>query len=641
MELDTTKQLSVQNLYEFLQPTINKIYVDYNFLEIKQEAYKKFVFKVLEKSLAKYNGERAYEDYIKQIIVKKLNKLIKEKFMTKPYDLINCFIDYKINTNSKNNYNKLLLELKKISAFLEKFQLELDQEVLIKLIKENAKFQNLLKELTTKINELNLKDELHNLLDDLTFSYLEIYWMVMGINLEKEEYDETLENRGYVTDSVKMYLTEIGKYKNLTLEEEQALFKQSLDGDKASFEKLINHNLRLVVFIAKRYALKCKKLTFLDLIQEGNLGLIKAVEKYDYSKGYKFSTYATWWIRQTIVRAISDKERTIRVPADIALKIVNYQKVKENLEKKLNREATTLELSTALNIPISKVLELKKYALDTVSLNMKVGNEEKTEFAAFIPDDSESIDAIAEKTMMIRDVKTVLPKLLKPREYEILVKRYNLDGKGFRTLTEIGREFQITRERVRQIENKTIKRLSKLRDVKELRTYLDSQTDGKFFELEKIKKYESNQPTIIEISNSTSSEQKREEEIVRRDTSLNLPPKKMGRKLKTIFEILKTDQKQVVIEAIASLEPKYQEVIFLKFGSDLENPVKSEKYTIKHDSMFYNTIVPRIKNILAKKGDVSFSLESGIEGVNSSELVNIEDSIDQNNSFQKIKKLKK
>ncbi|MGM9873632.1 MAG: RNA polymerase sigma factor RpoD [Bacilli bacterium] len=260
-------------------------------------------------------------------------------------------------------------------------------------------------------------------------------------------------------DSVKMYLKEIGKYNLLKPEEEPILAKKILEGDEEAKNKLINANLRLVVNIAKHYV--GRGMLFLDLIQEGNLGLMKAVDKFDYTKGYKFSTYATWWIRQAITRAIADQARTIRIPVHMVETINKMTRVQRQLTQDLGREPTAEEISEALNGLLSpkRIREIQRIALEPVSLESPIGEEDDSHLGDFIEDkDSESPVDYTTKQLLKEELYQVLDELT-DREERVIRLRYGLDDNRPRTLEEVGKEFNVTRERIRQIEAKAIKKL--------------------------------------------------------------------------------------------------------------------------------------------------------------------------------------
>ena len=274
-----------------------------------------------------------------------------------------------------------------------------------------------------------------------------------------------------IDDPVKVYLKEIGRVPLLTPEEETALAMRIIDGDLRAKQRLSEANLRLVVSIAKRYV--GRGMQFLDLIQEGNLGLIKAVEKFDYTKGFKFSTYATWWIRQAITRAIADQARTIRIPVHMVETINKVKKVSSQLLHKNGHEPTAEEISEELAMPVDKVREIMRVAQEPVSLETPIGEEEDSHLGDFIPDDDAPAPAdAASHTLLKEQLEEVLGSLT-DREAKVLRLRFGLEDGRPRTLEEVGKEFDVTRERIRQIEAKALRKLRHPSRSKKLKDFLD------------------------------------------------------------------------------------------------------------------------------------------------------------------------
>ena len=278
-----------------------------------------------------------------------------------------------------------------------------------------------------------------------------------------------------IEDPVRMYLKEIGKVSLLTAEEETelAMIMESDDEEKAkeAKQRLAEANLRLVVSIAKRYV--GRGMLFLDLIQEGNLGLIKAVEKFDYRKGFKFSTYATWWIRQAITRAIADQARTIRIPVHMVETINKLVRVSRQLLQELGREPTPEEIAKEMNIPVERVREIIKISQEPVSLETPIGEEEDSHLGDFIQDDNVPVPADAAAFSLLQDQLQEVLNTLTPREQKVLRLRFGLDDGRARTLEEVGKEFNVTRERIRQIEAKALRKLRHPSRSRKLKDYLD------------------------------------------------------------------------------------------------------------------------------------------------------------------------
>ncbi len=274
-----------------------------------------------------------------------------------------------------------------------------------------------------------------------------------------------------IDDPVRMYLKEIGKIPLLTPEEESELARRMDEGDDSVKQLLVEANLRLVVSIAKRYV--GRGMLFLDLIQEGNLGLIKAVEKFDYKKGFKFSTYATWWIRQAITRAIADQARTIRIPVHMVETINKLIRVSRQLLQELGRDPKPEELAKELDMPVEKVREIQKISQEPVSLETPIGEEEDSHLGDFIPDDDAPAPAEAAAYALLQEQLKEVLGTLNEREQKVLRLRFGLDDGRARTLEEVGKEFDVTRERIRQIEAKALRKLRHPSRSKKLKDYLE------------------------------------------------------------------------------------------------------------------------------------------------------------------------
>ncbi|SFR63739.1 RNA polymerase sigma factor RpoD [Anaeromicropila populeti] len=326
---------------------------------------------------------------------------------------------------------------------------------------EVEKVNDFFKELNLNVNQI-----------DKIYEYLESHNIVVLnvadddpdddvlLQIEQEDDFSTFNDlaSSYMSDDpVKLYLKEIGNYPLLSMQEEIELARKIENGDEYAKQILAESNLRLVVSIAKRYV--GRGLSFLDLIQEGNLGLIKAVDKFDYSKGYKFSTYATWWIRQAITRSIADQSRTIRIPVHMSEVINKTYRVSRTLLQELGREPTEQELADAMNLPIEKVREILKVSSDPISLDTPIGEEDDSHLGDFIKDESIVGPEDAAAYSVLQDQISKLLDTLTEREQRVLILRFGLKDGRTRTLEEVGKEFNVTRERIRQIEAKALRKL--------------------------------------------------------------------------------------------------------------------------------------------------------------------------------------
>ena len=370
-------------------------------------------------------------------------------------------------------------------------QMEMDKaqfaEQLKNLVELGKKKKNVLE--YQEINDFFKGITLNNEQMDLIFEYLEANGVDVlrvteddalldneDMHMEEDEVD--LENIDLsvpegvsIEDPVRMYLKEIGKVPLLSAEEEIELAKRMENGDQAAKKRLAEANLRLVVSIAKRYV--GRGMLFLDLIQEGNLGLIKAVEKFDYTKGYKFSTYATWWIRQAITRAIADQARTIRIPVHMVETINKLIRVSRQLLQELGREPTPEEIAEEMNMPVERVREILKISQEPVSLETPIGEEEDSHLGDFIQDDNVPVPADAAAFTLLKEQLVEVLNTLTEREQKVLRLRFGLDDGRARTLEEVGKEFSVTRERIRQIEAKALRKLRHPSRSRKLKDYLD------------------------------------------------------------------------------------------------------------------------------------------------------------------------
>ena len=327
-------------------------------------------------------------------------------------------------------------------------------------------------EILDEVENIDLSPEqIEKIYEVLESMGIEVQGVANDVDIIEEEIDLSVPEGIAIDDPVRMYLKEIGKVPLLSSEEEMELAKQIEEGSQYAKKKLAEANLRLVVSIAKRYV--GRGMLFLDLIQEGNLGLIKAVEKFDFRKGFKFSTYATWWIRQAITRAIADQARTIRIPVHMVETINKLIRVQRQLLQELGRDPFPEEISKVMDLPVEKVREIQKIAQEPVSLETPIGEEEDSHLGDFIPDDDAPAPAEAAAFTMLKEQLINVLDTLTPREEKVLRLRFGLDDGRARTLEEVGKEFNVTRERIRQIEAKALRKLRQPSRSKKLKDYLD------------------------------------------------------------------------------------------------------------------------------------------------------------------------
>ena len=447
----------------------------------KEEKAKKVEEK--EKKVAKSSNEEKEikkEKEPKKIIKKENNekteKKIKEESEEVKIDKNRIKeVEIKENTMENSDTSENLEQLDMTDDEKRKIKVE----KIIKKAKENGKITY--GELATELNDIN-PDQIDKVFDEFE---------KLGVDLLKDEFeeepdeedlkevedlklDEITDDGNYeginVDDPVRMYLREIGRIPLLTYDQELDLAKRILDGDEEARQELAESNLRLVVSIAKKYV--GRGMLFLDLIQEGNMGLIKAVEKFDYTKGFKFSTYATWWIRQAITRAIADQARTIRIPVHMVETINKLIRTSRHLLQQLGREPLPEEIAKEMEIPVEKVMEIQKIAQDPVSLETPIGEEDDSHLGDFIPDDDSPAPHDSAAYTLLKEQLEEVMGTLTPREAKVLKLRFGLEDGKARTLEEVGREFEVTRERIRQIEAKALRKLRHPSRSKKLKDYM-------------------------------------------------------------------------------------------------------------------------------------------------------------------------
>ena len=394
---------------------------------------------------------------VKEIEDTKIQEFKAEEFSNLTPEQLKVELIKRLEEKGKSNDNHLTYM--DVSDYLEHFDLDktVIDEIYDTLLTNDIEIENFTEDFSVLMNiEDDTDDE-----DE-------------GVVLDKDgsiDVDATVPKGISVDDPVRMYLKEIGKVPLLTADEEIELAKRMEAGDEYAKMKLCEANLRLVVSIAKRYV--GRGMLFLDLIQEGNLGLIKAVDKFDYRKGYKFSTYATWWIRQAIIRSIADQARTIRIPVHMVETINKLIRVSRQLLQTYGREPSPEEIAKEMGITVDKVREIQKIAQEPVSLETPIGEEEDSHLGDFIPDDDVPAPAEAAAFSMLKEQLVEVLDTLTDREQKVLKLRFGLDDGRSRTLEEVGKEFDVTRERIRQIEAKALRKLRHPSRSKKLKDYLE------------------------------------------------------------------------------------------------------------------------------------------------------------------------
>ena len=570
ISLKEVKEKAVKELYDLLLPTFNKLYNPYDYLSLSDDEKDKLFNSCIEYTKSYYDGKEEYETYLKNIFKYKVKYTVKDKLNSPDSTLIiNAYI-YKY-FNNKHDYDTCIKNINKLNKFFMDYNYVVTPEVIISLIGNN--FLNKKVEVIFNKN----KDEIINgevdiLFDNITLiDLIEIYCLSNKITINKSDdsklYEDIVEG---TTDSIKMYLLEIGRIKLLSSTEEKELGNRILQGDTEAKNKLVESNLRLVVSIAKKYV--GRGLSFLDLIQEGNLGLITAVEKYDVNKGYRFSTYATWWIRQAITRAIAEKARGIRLPVYKVDELNRYARERDKLKINEEKDLSIEEIAKGLNIPIDKVKENEKLLQETVSLNAPVGDEHESEVGDFIPNEQYGVEDEVTDNTLIQNVREFMDSSnLTEREREVLYYRYDEQL----TLEEIGKKYNVTRERIRQIQNKALAKLRKSKGIKNLAIYTQDPIQS-IEHIDKFRKqyFSSGNCYINEIIDENYDQSKKK--------------RNPGGRSKKLLDILKDYKKEYILKAIDSLDYKDKRLIYLRYGKDLS--IINEDISKEEKSRVFNLI---------------------------------------------------
>ena len=589
LTLKKIRTMSSEQILKSLLFIIDAIYNKFAFANLSKQDYYNMVIKEIENTKSSFNSDKNYVDYLKKITESKMIEMIKTKLLdhNESIRILNNYIQ--ITVKKTDDYNVIMKQIRAFNSFLEKYNYVPTPEVLIELINKNENLNDLIKIIFLKNKDMIVSGDIEKLTDNNTLILLlEAYCLINNIEIKQSEenniyYDDDLK----LTDSVKIYLREIGEYPLLSIEQQRDLALKILEGDNKARELFINSNLRLVVSIARRYI--GNGLTFLDLIQEGNLGLITAVDKYDVKKGFNFSTYAIWWIRQAITKAIEYKGRTIRIAAHVYEKVQLYKKVFRNLEIKLNREPTINEIADEMELSVSEVSDLQQLQIDVVSINAIIGDEKEKELENFIVSSDESPEDIATKENMKQDINNLLISCnLKPRERDILILRYGLDGKEPMTLVEIGKIYNLTRERVRQIESNALKKIRKSNFVKRLVDYTESPTKS----LLNIEMY---RQIYKEDGNSNRA-------FLRRFGDKIEDYEVVG-KLPSIYQLFGGYSKEQIDLMLTKLTEEERKLITLRYGDDLEKP-KATKLSKEESRKYYGVLVPKMKRLLSNPDKV-------------------------------------
>ena len=585
------KNMTQHQLESLLNPFIEKERLKYNYINLPQSIYLSKL-KEIEDTMDFSDGEIDIESMIKNCSKRYIADTLEEE--NQAIKVVSNFI--KKNIKLKNKYQDNIISFEKIVNFFHDFNCFPPPNLLIELIDKNDTLNRILQDVVENNLEILQKYDIDSKFsDDISKNFIELYCLKNNIEIKKEddiqeedytEFITDITNTVYTDDSVKMYLQEIHK-PILTKEQEKSLALRIRNGDEKAKELFIERNLRLVIKVARKYT--GHGISFLDLIQEGNLGLIKAVDKFDVTKGYKFSTYATCWIRQSIQRSLGDKSRNIRLPIHLYEKVKKYELLKKELSLKFNREPTFEELSKKMRVSIDTIYKYERLEHDTISLNMIVGDED-SELEDFISLSTESID----NQFIEENLKDVIENLLKnshltTKEIDILKLRFGIGTNDPKTLEETGKIYGVSRERIRQIQEKALKKIRRSYNVKELAIYMDNPKEAqKNIDRYRLK-YQQQTLQNIKLKDRKESELKMEmQEKTKRKSKDNL------------YEYFSDYSKPEVSKVISRLDEDELELLHKRYGDNLLEPVKND-IDADEKKVIISNIIPRIQRMLEGK----------------------------------------
>ena len=576
----TLKSMTIDELYNILKPSIDKLFKEYNYMKYSTNDLKKIIINNLNLdsiNLEKINDNKL-NDYLDKHLKNIINQDVSRKILSKNgYRYIVSYIEQ--NFHFSSDYTENIKQLKKISNFFVKINFYPTLELMIDVLKNSTQINQVVQEIVDKNIHIIQSNRIELLFENENSAlFIYAYCATNQIEISEEDnYDYIDENTNCNEDIVKTYLSSIPN-KLLTIEEEQELATRVEQGDKKARDLMIKHNLKLVVSVAKKYL--NRGLDFLDLIQEGNAGLIKAIDNYDLSKGYKFSTYAMYWIKQSITRAIHNLGRNIRVPVHYYKNLGDYNKAIKTLRDKLNREPILDEIADYLCISIEEVNKLYILQQDTISINSKVDDYENTELGDFISDEQESPEEYFINKNMSKEIKKLLIQCnLSERMNNVLIYRYGLDGSDPKTLEEIGQILGVTRERVRQIELNALNKIKLSPYIKDFAIYMQNPDKA----LDAIKDFRENySDRILKCTKKVGKE-------------FDIMPNK----LQTIYELLNTYSKDDIDAAIKLLNDDDRLLLVLANGRDLEHPVRDNKWSSHCEKKYFNELVPKLSRLIS------------------------------------------
>lgn len=605
IDMNNIAKLDINDIYNMFSSSFNKIYKKYSFINIDRNEFKSMVRETINETKNNYDGEIEYEKYLIKALNRKILGLIRldMKDQTKLFDIINNYINQEFSKDI--DYNSAINSFDKLENFLELCECSLTLDIIERLVKENSLINKLLITIYEVDREDIFNDSYEGTYNDLVVYFIQMFCKVHNIKIKENEIKYSDMGAFASRSSTDIYLREIQNYKLLTREEELDMIKRYKSGEIEVRDEFLSRNLKLVVSIAKKYL--GRGVALIDLIQEGNMGLMKALDEFDLSRECRFSTYATNWIKSYITRYIAGKSRNISLPNHFFYELGIFRKVYTNLEKQLDRKPTISELADKTGKNKDVVLRYFDYLNDTKSLSDKVGDEDDTEFSYFIPSSDESLETIAIKKDLSSGLTELLNKChLKPRELEVLMLRYGLNGDDPLTLEEIGRKYNLTRERVRQMESSALMRIRRSPYVKLFAEYTSNPAKS----MENIKKM---REAYIDNPRSFKKDIISEEER---------KPAPRAKNIYTIFSNSGYTKEELDI-AINELSEEEIELLKSRYGEDLtEMPTirnKRNEYTKK----FMQELFPKLRRIIKNNREKNMDDEAkkGRKGMKTSKNI--------------------
>ena len=608
INVKVVRGLSNNDIYEVLLSIINSYYNKYDYLDLSKEYIDSIILQELEKSKYECDIDDDYYAYINvvlnNIFLNEVSKIINDN--TKSFDLINKYINLKLR--NINNFGDAFNCLMDLISFFSQLDFVPEPDLLFSLINNNNKLSMMLKLIVDRYIVEIKNGKLNNIFKDIVLiSIIECYCELCGIEIKtkEEKVIDNYEEENYVlSDIFNMYLREINKIPLLRGDELIELAQKVRDGNSYAKKEFISRNLRLVVSVAKYYT--GRGLSLEDLVQEGNIGLMKAVEKFDLSKGYKFSTYAVWWIRQAITRAIADCGRNIRIPVNMQGELVKFSRICHALEQRLGRLPTVIEIANEVGISVDEVIEFYRIQEDTLSLNVSINEDKDSEMIDLIPSSQDAVDKTIDFTTLPVVIKGIFnDSSLTDREKNVLSLRYGIEDGKSRSLEEVGEILGITRERVRQIE---LEALTVLRSPKYVR---------------RVMEYSDNPDTVIARTTKLAMDSRRKKKAKRAKDKARIKNKRVIKKNNNgntiivkkptmrellvkfylyFIQFIEFDDESLAREEINdafNMLPIYDRGIVKRiYGDNLDKLYSTDNISKKEEEYYISIIVPKIKNYL-------------------------------------------